>query len=69
MDLTSYAEWAVRLVNDGAPPAELGEVFDLAAAGREDEAVALLNALLTRYPVRPQLSGHDGQRWHLHLAE
>lgn len=74
MDLTSYAEWAVRLVNDPDPPpelrrlrAELAAVFD-----RADEAAqvaALLNALLVRYPVRPQLSDHDGQRWHLHLAD
>lgn len=69
MDLTSYAEWAVRLVNDGEPPAELGQVFTLAGEGREQEAIDLLNALLVRYPVRPQLSGHDGQSWHLHLAE
>ncbi|MGP3956284.1 CGNR zinc finger domain-containing protein [Nonomuraea sp. 3N208] len=74
MDLTSYAEWAVRLANDPAPPPdlmrlrdELAAVFD--AAG-DDRAVAeLLNALLVRYPVRPQLSDHDGHGWHLHLAE
>ncbi|MFI7703248.1 CGNR zinc finger domain-containing protein [Nonomuraea sp. NPDC049480] len=74
MDLTSYAEWAVRLANDPAPPPdlvrlrdELAAVFD--AAG-DDRAVAeLLNALLVRYPVRPQLTDHDGGHWHLHLAE
>ncbi|MFI7609647.1 CGNR zinc finger domain-containing protein [Nonomuraea terrae] len=74
MDLTSYAEWAVRLVNDPRPPQglrrlrdELAAVFD--AAG-DDRAVAeRLNALLGRYPVRPQLSDHDGHDWHLHLAE
>jgi len=74
MDLTSYAEWAVRLVNDPAAPpelhalqAELAAVFD--AAGDAAAVAALLNALLVRYPVRPQLSDHDGQRWHLHLAD
>ncbi|NRQ36044.1 CGNR zinc finger domain-containing protein [Nonomuraea sp. NN258] len=74
MDLTSYAEWAVRLVNDPGPPPELHDlrddlaaVFDLATD--EEAMVAKLNALLVRHPVRPQLSGHDGQRWHLHLAE
>ncbi|MBB6351745.1 CGNR zinc finger domain-containing protein [Nonomuraea muscovyensis] len=76
MDMTSYAEWAVRLVNDpDAPPAlrglrdELAEVFAAASAGDEDAVAALLNALLARYPVHPRLSAHDGQRWHLHLAE
>ncbi|SDL46142.1 CGNR zinc finger domain-containing protein [Nonomuraea jiangxiensis] len=78
MDLTSYAEWAVRLVNDPDPPPELrrlrdelAAVFDAAAvsdaAGAEQAVAALLNALLVRYPVRPQLTDHDG-RWHLHLA-
>ena len=73
MDLTSYAEWAVRLVNDPHPPPELiglreelAAVFD--GTGGEEAVVARLNALLVRHPVRPQLSGHDGQRWHLHLA-
>ncbi|MCF6470193.1 CGNR zinc finger domain-containing protein [Nonomuraea sp. MG754425] len=74
MDLTSYAEWAVRLANDPGPPPELrrlrdelAAVFD--AAGDEHAVVALLNALLVRYPVRPQLSDHEGRPWHLHLAE
>ncbi|KAB8184314.1 hypothetical protein FH608_048385 [Nonomuraea phyllanthi] len=76
MDLTSYAEWALRLVNDPDPPPalrplrdELAAVFDDAAAGDEQAAVARLNALLVRYPVRPQLTDHDGRGWHLHLAE
>jgi predicted RNA-binding Zn ribbon-like protein len=82
MDLTSYAEWAVRLINDPDPPPELVElrdelaaVFDGSAdraadgAADEDAVVARLNALLVRHPVRPQLSAHDGQRWHLHLAD
>ncbi|MGN9839194.1 CGNR zinc finger domain-containing protein [Nonomuraea sp. H19] len=74
MDLTSYAEWAVRLVNDPDPPPELrplrdelAAVFD--AADAERAVVEQLNALLVRYPVRPQLTDHDGRRWHLHLAE
>ncbi|MER6946878.1 CGNR zinc finger domain-containing protein [Nonomuraea sp. NPDC000554] len=73
MDLTSYAEWAVRLVNDPDPPPGLRglreELIAVFASADEDTLVARLNALLVRYPVRPQLSGHDGQRWHLHLAE
>ncbi|HZC41295.1 MAG TPA: CGNR zinc finger domain-containing protein [Streptosporangiaceae bacterium] len=103
MDLTSYAELAVRLVNAGgsgglATPAayleltadrphlggpvtpadldslrllrdELAQVFALAAGGAGPEAVGLLNALLARHPVHPQVSGHDGQPWHLHLCD
>ncbi|WP_049569271.1 CGNR zinc finger domain-containing protein [Nonomuraea sp. SBT364] len=76
MDLTSYAEWAVRLVNDPAPPPELvplrdelAAVFDAAAGSGEKELAAQLNALLVRYPVRPQLTDHDGRGWHLHLAD
>ncbi|GAA3232667.1 CGNR zinc finger domain-containing protein [Nonomuraea helvata] len=74
MDLTSYAEWALRLVNDPDPPPELRELRDELAAvfdAAEDEqaAVERLNALLVRYPVRPQLTDHDGRGWHLHLAE
>ncbi|SEH03739.1 Putative stress-induced transcription regulator [Nonomuraea solani] len=77
MDLTSYAEWAVRLANDPDPPPELRRLRDeLAAvfdtAGDRDAATVVaerLNALLVRYPVRPQLSDHDGTGWHLHLAE
>jgi predicted RNA-binding Zn ribbon-like protein len=74
LDLTSYAELAVLLVNGELPDegdlrAELTTVFAHAAAGREREAVELLNDLLARHPVSPQISGHDGQRWHLHLAE
>ncbi|MEV0390051.1 CGNR zinc finger domain-containing protein [Nonomuraea sp. NPDC050643] len=78
MDLTSYAEWAVRLANDPDPPPELRRLRDELAAvfdaagddGADHRAVAgLLNALLVRYPVRPQLSDHDGNPWHLHLAE
>ncbi|HEX4816538.1 MAG TPA: CGNR zinc finger domain-containing protein [Nonomuraea sp.] len=74
MDLTSYAEWAVRLANDPAPPPhltrlrdELTAVFD---AADDPRAVAeRLNTLLARHPVRPQLTDHDGGGWHLHLAE
>ncbi|MEQ4725163.1 CGNR zinc finger domain-containing protein [Nonomuraea sp. B19D2] len=74
MHLTSYAEWALRLVNDPDPPPELrglrdelAAVFD--AADDEPAAVERLNALLVRYPVRPQLTDHDGRGWHLHLAD
>lgn len=103
MDLTSYAELAVLLVNsEGALDSlegakrflveagrgrqagrltradlqvlrelrrELAAVFAAAACHDEEHAVNRLNALLTRHPVHPQISRHDGQRWHLHLTE
>jgi predicted RNA-binding Zn ribbon-like protein len=108
VDLTSYAELAVRLVNtegddrDGpgrlataesyralmadrpqlsgpATPAdlealrllrdELRKVFTSAALGADGEAVRSLNALLIQHPIQPQISGHDGREWHLHLTD
>ncbi|ETK32007.1 CGNR zinc finger domain-containing protein [Microbispora sp. ATCC PTA-5024] len=103
MDLTSYAELAVLLVNLGDECGnsatvrklleetgrteaaarltrrdvdalcelrdELAEVFQSASGGDEDDVVERLNGLLVRHPVHPQISGHDGQAWHLHLTE
>lgn len=108
MDLTTYAELAVRLANtaahheDGSDRlttmeglhalvadrehlstgarrtdlealrglrAEFRAIFVAAAAGRGGEAAERLNSLLIRHPVHPQLSGHDGQRWHVHFTE
>ncbi|XVQ84672.1 CGNR zinc finger domain-containing protein [Microbispora siamensis] len=103
MDLTSYAELAVQLVNMGDELKnpfslralleetgrteaaarltrrdidalcelrdELTEVFASAAAGDDVDVVERLNGLLVRHPVHPQISGHDGQPWHLHLTE
>lgn len=43
-------------------------VFDAAADGAGRTAVDRLNALLTTYPIRPQVTGHDDHPWHLHLA-
>lgn len=77
MDLASYVELAVRLANarcDEVPPDErelrdgVRAVFGAAAAGEPRRAVDRLNALLTTYPIRPQVTGHDGSPWHLHLA-
>jgi len=71
VDLASYAELAVRLVNGeayGPPLPELRGVFDAAADGAPRTAVAALNALLDAYPIRPQVTTHDGGPWHLHLA-
>ncbi|MCT9931254.1 CGNR zinc finger domain-containing protein [Planotetraspora sp. A-T 1434] len=103
MDLTSYAELAVLLVNradelrtldtlrellrgTGRTEAaarvtrrdldallelreELAGAFESAAAGDEADVVERLNGLLVRHPVHPQISGHDGQPWHMHLTE
>jgi predicted RNA-binding Zn ribbon-like protein len=49
--------------------AELRVIFTAAAGGKGDEVVERLNALLTRYPFQPEIAQHDGQSWHLHLAE
>ncbi len=48
---------------------ELRKIFDSVAAGDEDDAIERLNSLLIQHPTHPQISGHDGQRWHLHLTE
>ncbi len=107
MDLSSYAELAVRLVNtdrsgrsgDGLAGLDaartlaaglpqltaqvtrhdlealrmlrtaLREVFAAAAGGDGGRAAEVLNELLIQHPVHPQLSGHGGQAWHLHLTE
>jgi hypothetical protein len=47
--------------------AELRLVFQLMAQSRQDLAAALVNSLLTRYGVAPQLARHDGEKWHLHF--
>ena len=105
MDLASYAELAVQLVNTSTPEedrlgdldalrdlltlgphltgrvgrsdleamrelrTDLRAIFESVAAGDETAAAERLNSLLIRHPVHPQISGHDGQRWHLHITE
>ena len=108
MDLTSYAELAVRLVNTAGLGHEGGDLltsmdglhalvsdrehlnhgmtradletllmlrdefrgfFVSCSQGSGVEAAARLNELLIQYPVHPQLSGHDGQPWHVHYTE
>lgn len=108
MDLSSYADLAVRLVNTASLGHEGGDLLvtmdglralvadrehlnhgitraDLealrqlrdeflaffVACSQDDgaDAAARLNDLLIRYPVHPQLSGHDGQPWHVHYTE
>ena len=108
MDLSSYAELAVRLVNTASLGHEGGdrlatleglralvadrqhlntgvtrtdlealrdlrtefrEFFEACSQGDGEDAAARLNALLIQHPVHPQLSGHDGQPWHVHYTE
>ncbi len=108
MDLNSYAELAVRLVNTAGGGGEEGDrlasldglrdlvadrqhlskgitrndlealrclrtefraFFEACSAGAGSDAAAMLNALLIQHPVHPQLSGHDGQAWHVHYTE
>jgi predicted RNA-binding Zn ribbon-like protein len=108
VDLNSYAELAVRLVNTAGGGGEDGDrlvnldglrvlvadrehlstgmsrndldalrglraeiraFFAACADGDGEDAAARLNALLIQHPVHPQLSGHDGQAWHVHYTE
>jgi len=77
-DLGDYLErrqWLLRRIEerDVAPlrrlRRELRPIFEASNGGDEDEVVALLNALLSKYPVSPHIAGHDSQSWHLHVAE
>jgi predicted RNA-binding Zn ribbon-like protein len=108
VDLNSYAELAVRLVNTAGGGGEGGDrlasldglrdlvadrqhlntgvtrndlealrmlrgefrdFFEACANGDGENAAQILNALLMQHPVHPQLSGHDGQGWHVHYTE
>src|SRR6202012_2696671 len=108
VDLSSYAELAVRLVNTASLGHEGGDLrtsmdglralvadrehlnhgitradldalrmlrgefrgfFVACSQGNGPDAADLLNELLIQYPVHPQLSGHDGQAWHVHYTE
>ena len=108
MDLSSYAELAVRLVNTASLGHEGGDLltsidglrslvadrehlshsisrsdldalrmvrdefrgfFVACSQGNGEDAAARLNELLIQFPVHPQLSGHDGQPWHVHYTE
>ena len=108
MDLSSYAELAVRLVNTDGGGGDQGDrltgldalralvadmprlkariarsdldglrmlrtdlrkIFSAASGGDAATAVEILNELLIQHPIHPQISGHDGERWHLHLTE
>jgi len=108
VDLNSYAELAVRLVNTAGGGGEGGdrlisldglrdlvadrqhlntgvtrndlealrmlrgeflEFFEACARDDGEIAAQSLNSLLMQHPVHPQLSGHDGQAWHVHYTE
>lgn len=108
MDLSSYAELAVRLVNTSSLGHEGGDLLSsldglrslvtdrehlnhgiarsdldalrmvrdefrafFVACSQENGVAAAgrLNELLIQFPVHPQLSGHDGQPWHVHYTE
>ncbi|MDF1604833.1 CGNR zinc finger domain-containing protein [Nocardioides sp. YIM 152315] len=47
---------------------ELRPVFDAGEAGDLGGVVRGLNGLLSRHPITPQISDHDGQHLHLHVA-
>jgi predicted RNA-binding Zn ribbon-like protein len=49
--------------------AELRTIFEEVDRGDEASAINRLNGLLIQHPIHPQVSGHDKQRWHLHLTE
>ena len=104
MDLSSYADLAIQLVNTGRPgddrlrdldavrelltvrphltgrvrPGDLDAmrelrrdlraIFEAVAGGDEENAVERINSLLIQHPIHPQVSGHDGQGWHLHIT-
>ncbi len=47
----------------------LREVFDLGAAGKDEDAVQACNGLLESHPVQPRITSHeDGGEWHMHVT-
>jgi predicted RNA-binding Zn ribbon-like protein len=73
--LTDESAWQRHVTDEDVPKLHairdrFRHVFDAAqAAGTEHESIDELNALLAEYPVRPQLTDHDGQSLHLHLND
>jgi predicted RNA-binding Zn ribbon-like protein len=47
----------------------LRSVFQQIGDGDELGAAASLNRLLAESVIRPQIADHDGEGWHLHVAE
>jgi len=72
--LKHHPRLAEQATSSNLPPlravqAELAGLVDASAAGQGPAAVAVLNDLLTRHPVRPRVSGHDESSWHLHVND
>ncbi|GLY33299.1 CGNR zinc finger domain-containing protein [Kineosporia sp. NBRC 101731] len=44
-------------------------MVNASAAGDGPAAVAALNDLLAKHPIRPMISGHDESSWHLHVYD
>jgi predicted RNA-binding Zn ribbon-like protein len=47
---------------------EFNAIFEAAAKGDDELAMDRLNALLVQFPIQPEMTSHDQQRWHVHLA-
>jgi predicted RNA-binding Zn ribbon-like protein len=47
---------------------EFNAIFKAAATGDDHAAMHRLNALLVQFPIQPEMTNHDQQRWHVHLA-
>jgi predicted RNA-binding Zn ribbon-like protein len=75
LELTAaHPTWAARVADSDVAPlralrGSLRTVFEAAAAGDTRAAATTLNGLLAASEVRPQVSDHDGGRWHLHMLE
>jgi predicted RNA-binding Zn ribbon-like protein len=69
----THRPWLAGLVRAADLPvlaefrARLGEMADASAAQDGPAAVAALNGLLAKHPIRPMISGHDESSWHLHV--
>lgn len=66
--------WSTRLTETDVRSlrllrARLREVFTEAAEGRTAVAVEHLNGLLADAVIRPQITDHDGEEFHLHVFE
>ena len=74
-ELATLRGWQRRRVTDADLVAMrefvplLRAVIDASAAGDEQSVVRRLNGLLEQHPLRPRISGHDAQTWHLHVND
>jgi predicted RNA-binding Zn ribbon-like protein len=63
---TELTERDVATLRRGAK--RLREIFEFGSAGRDQDAVAALNALLDAHPVQPRISVHTASDWHMHVT-